>query len=92
MNRWDLVVLVYAGRDAKIVDSLRRALRPGGMVVLECFHTDTAPAIGSTPAELSALFKDGFTTLRNEVVVEESDWGCRCGVPERLVRFAAVRL
>ena len=38
-NKWDLIVLSYAGgRD--YADRVMRALRPGGLVVLEAFHMD----------------------------------------------------
>ncbi|WP_201985653.1 class I SAM-dependent methyltransferase [Hymenobacter rubidus] len=38
-NKWDLIVLSYAGgRD--YADRVMRALKPGGIVVLEAFHMD----------------------------------------------------
>jgi hypothetical protein len=91
VDRWDLVVLVYSGCDAKLVASLRRALRRGGLVVFEGFHKDAASEIGWATGEIRALFKDGFTVLRDEVVDEVSDWGNQ-RTSDKLVRFAARRL
>jgi SAM-dependent methyltransferase len=88
--RWDLVLLIYMGGDAKLVSSLRRALKPGGLVVSERFHRDSVPAIGTDPAELAALFADGFEIVRNEVVEDLSDWGSK-RAPHKLVRFVARR-
>ena len=94
VDKWDLVALIYARAscDTRRVDSLRRSVRRGGLVVLEGFHKDTVPGIGCGTGELSALFKDGFTILRDEVVEDVSDWGDQRGVPDKLVRFAAERL
>ncbi len=88
------MALIYARAscDAKRVDSVRKSLRRGGLVVLEGFHKDSAPGIGCGTGELSALFKEGFTLVRDEVVDDVSDWGDQRGVPQKLVRFAAEKL
>jgi protein-L-isoaspartate O-methyltransferase len=88
--RWDLVALIYMGCDAKLVSSLRRSLKPGGLVVSERFHRDAVSAIGTDPAELAALFADGFEIMRNETVEDMSDWGNQ-RVAQKLVKFVARR-
>jgi len=86
VEKWDLVVLTYAsGNDAAI----RKALKPGGLVVGEWFHKDAVPSIGTDTAEVAALFKDGFSVVRNDVVQDVSDWGWKERVPQKLIRFAA---
>jgi SAM-dependent methyltransferase len=86
VEKWDLVVLIYAGSDEGVV---WRSLKRGGLVVSERAHKDSVPAIGVETGELSALYKDGFTILRDDVVEDVSDWGWRDRVPMKLVRFAA---
>jgi hypothetical protein len=66
-------------------------LKRGGLVVVEGFHKDAVPAIGIETGALSAMFKDGFTILRDEVVDDVSDWGNQQNVTQKLVRFAAER-
>jgi SAM-dependent methyltransferase len=39
--KWDLIVLSYAG-GREYADQVKKALRPGGLVVLEGFHSDAA--------------------------------------------------
>jgi SAM-dependent methyltransferase len=97
-GKWDLVTFIYAagcprarehGCDETTVDKVRRALKTGGLVVVAGYHKDEAPGIGFGTGELAALFKDGFTVLRDEVVDEPSDWGNQRGLSEKMVRFAA---
>jgi hypothetical protein len=85
VEKWDLVVLIYASSDPA---TLRRALKPGGLIVGES-HKDSVPSIGTDTAEVPALVKDGFTVLRNEVVEDVSDWGWKARIPQKLIRFAA---
>jgi SAM-dependent methyltransferase len=89
VDKWDLVALIYAGCDAKLVATLRTSLKRAGIVVIEGFHKDAAPPIGFATGELASLFKDGFTIVRDDVVEEESDWGLRNGVREKLIHFVA---
>lgn len=91
-DRWDLVALIYAGCDAKLVTKLRTAMKRGGLVVIEGFHRDSAPAIGIATGQLATFFEDGFKIVRDEVVEEESDWGLRNGAREKLVHFVAEKL
>jgi SAM-dependent methyltransferase len=90
-EKWDLIALIYAGCDDKRARAVRAALRPGGIVVVEGFHHDAAPAIGFATGALAVMFNDGFTILRDETVDAVSDWGMRDGSKTKLVRFAAER-
>jgi len=86
VEKWDLALLIYSsGNEA----SLRRAMKPGGLIVGEWFHKGSVPQLGTDTAEVAARFKDGFTILRNEVVEDVSDWGWKERVPQKLIRFAA---
>ena len=42
-SQWDLIVLSYVGA-REYVEKVTRALRPGGMVVVEAFHRDATKA------------------------------------------------
>lgn len=89
---WDLIVLSYVGgRD--YVDKVLRALRPGGMVVLEGFHRDATKtqSIGGAVVfdtnELLQLFA-GLRIVRYEDTIAVGDFGM---VDTRVVRLAAVK-
>ena len=85
VEKWDLVVMTYAGCcDARRVETLRTSMKRGGLLVAE--------EVAGDKEELRGLFKDGFTVVRDEIVVGLSDWGSRGGrdvVPRKLIRFAA---
>jgi 2-polyprenyl-3-methyl-5-hydroxy-6-metoxy-1,4-benzoquinol methylase len=49
-ERWDLVVLSYV-TVREWVDTIHRALRPGGLVVLEAFHEDATENRSIAPAD-----------------------------------------
>jgi SAM-dependent methyltransferase len=91
-SRWDLIVLSYVGARG-IHDKVQRALRPGGIVVLEAFHRDAARgrSIGSgvvfDSGELPALFRD-LRIVRYEEPVATADFGQD---RVRLVRLCAER-
>jgi SAM-dependent methyltransferase len=88
VEKWDLVVLTYAGCEPA---TLRRAMKPGGLIVGEWFHKDSEPHIGTDTVEVEASFKEGFSILRNEVVEDVSDWGWEKRLPQKLIRFVALR-
>ena len=81
--RWDLIVLSYAGgRD--YAERVKKALRPGGLLVLEAFHTDAAQAslgaIGPDvlfgPDELKQLYAGvGLQIIRYEEPLGVADFG-----------------
>lgn len=88
-NKWDLVTLIYAGDDAKLVERIKPGVRKGGLVVVEYFHGDATKGTGIggfTGGQLAAAFKDGWTIVRDEVVEDTADWGLR---KSKLVRFVA---
>ena len=88
-ERWDLIVLAYV--DAKaMAPRVARALRPGGVVVVEDRHVDTRrvwPAGTFADNELLALFP-GLRVVRYEDAWARPDWSAK-QVDERLVRLAA---
>jgi SAM-dependent methyltransferase len=90
--RWDLIVLSYVGaRD--YVPLVLRALRPGGMVVVEGFHRDatTTRSIGGGVVfdtnELLKLFA-GLRVVRYEDTDAVADFGLDA---TRVVRLAATK-
>jgi SAM-dependent methyltransferase len=90
--QWDLIVLSYVG-GRQYVQHVRRALRPGGMLVVEAFHRDatkTRPVGGAVvfdSNELLTLFGD-LRVVRYEDTLAVGDFGL---VDTRVVRLAAVK-
>ena len=89
-NKWDLIVLSYVStRDS--VGKISRALKPGGIVVLEAFHRDATRGrpIGSgvvyDSGELPALFRE-LRVVRYEEPMAVGDFGQE---RVRLVRLCA---
>ena len=91
-SQWDLIVLSYVGA-REVVDEVTRALRPGGMVIVEAFHRDATKAgpIGSAVVfdtnELLRLFAS-LRVVRYEDAEAVGDFGQK---PTRVVRLAAVK-
>jgi SAM-dependent methyltransferase len=88
-NQWDLIVLTYEPVK-QIASKVEKALRPGGLVVVEDRHLDTRrvwPAGTFGDNELLALFRS-LRVLRYEDLWARPDWSAR-GIDERLVRLAA---
>lgn len=88
-NQWDLIVLSYAGC-SQLAQQVEKALKPGGILVEEAFHTDALKTmrIGGSlckPGELPHAFQ-GLRVLRYEEPVAKPDFAPR---PARVVRFAA---
>ena len=76
-NRWDLIVLSYAGC-SQIARQVEKALKPGGILVEEAFHTDALQTmkIGGSlckPGELPSAFQ-GLRVLRYEEPVAKPDF------------------
>jgi SAM-dependent methyltransferase len=78
-NRWDLILISYVGaRD--VADRVVRALRPGGIVVVEAFHRDVTRnnSVGGGVVfdsnELLQLFP-GLRVLRYEDLETKTDFG-----------------
>jgi len=89
-NQWDLVTMIYAGNDLKLVERIKPSLKKGGLFVTEYFARESevagTGAGGWDDAALTAAFKDGFDIVRNDVVDDISDYGLR---KTKLVRFVA---
>jgi SAM-dependent methyltransferase len=91
-SKWDLIVLSYVGA-RELVANVTRALRPGGMVVIEGFHRDATKAhpIGAAVVfdtnELLQLFA-GLRVVRYEDTGAVGDFGLE---ETRVVRLAAIK-
>lgn len=88
-NRYDLILLSYAGC-AENAERVQKALKPGGILVVEAFHKDSLKAmkIGGSicgTGELPHAFQ-GLRTLHYEEPVAQPDWAQK---PGRVVRFLA---
>ncbi len=88
-NRWDLILLSYAGCTGGVVEKVEKGLKPGGIVVIEAFHEDAARKFrigGSICAtgEPPHAFQ-GLRTIHYEEPVAMPDFGPQ---PMRLVRYA----
>jgi SAM-dependent methyltransferase len=92
-NRWELVTMIYAGDDAKLVERIKPSLKKGGLFVLEYFHKESdaakAGAGGWETGALAKLFADGFRIVRDDVVDDIADYSLR---QQKLVRFVAEKL
>jgi SAM-dependent methyltransferase len=93
-ERWDLVTMIYAGADPKLLARVQTSIKKGGLFVTEYFHKDSdfakSGAGGWDPAQLEAAFKDGWKILRDDSVDDHADWaGQRIS---KLVRFVAQKL
>lgn len=88
-DRWDLILLSYAG-GGQLVEKVQRALRPGGILVVEAFHEDALKTLrigGSLfgTGVLPHIFQ-GLRSIRYEEPVDQPDFAPQ---PVRLVRFCA---
>jgi SAM-dependent methyltransferase len=92
-DRWDLIVLSYVGA-REYASNVVRALRPGGMVVVEAFHRDATKtrSIGGAVVfdtnELLELF-GALRVVRYEDTESVADFGGKAQTP--VVRLAAVK-
>ncbi|MDZ4797831.1 MAG: class I SAM-dependent methyltransferase [Bryobacteraceae bacterium] len=89
-NRWDLILISYAGgRD--LTEKVTRALRPGGVLIITGFHRDATKgrSIGGgvvfDTGELPSLFPK-LRVLRYEEPIGRADFGME---RVRLVNYAA---
>lgn len=90
-NRWDLIVLSYAGAGPS-AERIERALKPGGILVAEAFHEDALKLLrvgGSLfkTGELPHLFPE-LRTVRYEEPIAKPDFAPK---PVRVVRFCALK-
>jgi|SRR5579872_2386837 len=90
-SQWDLIVFCYVPL-MNLAGRVERGLRPGGIVLVEDFHRDTArlrllPA-GLGDNELLQTFR-GLRVLHYEDVVARQEWGAQLVDANRIVRLAA---
>jgi len=91
-EQWDLIVLSYVSA-REWIDTIRRALRPGGLVILEAFHEDATKnaSIGRGVVygtnELLERFS-GFRILHYEDTTASADFGRG---ETRVVRLLAMK-
>jgi 2-polyprenyl-3-methyl-5-hydroxy-6-metoxy-1,4-benzoquinol methylase len=84
-DQWDLILIIYA-IEKRSVYRVAQALKPGGIVVIEGGHQETAGAsFEYATNELLHIF-DGFRILRYEDKAGSYDWGDET---IRLVRLVA---
>jgi len=90
VDRWDLVAMIYAGADPRLVERLQRSIKRGGLFVLEFFADDGEPTRfthgGWPTGALARLFAGNWQILRDEVVEDVADWGLK---KAKLQRFVA---
>jgi SAM-dependent methyltransferase len=90
-GRWDLILVSYAG-GREMPEVLARALKPGGVLVIEGFHRDATKgnSIGGgvvfDTAELPSLYRQ-LRVVRYEEPITEADFGGRV----RVVRYCGER-
>jgi len=91
-SRWDMIVLSYVGA-REMPDVIQRALKPGGVVVVEAFHRDATKgssiggAVVFDTGELPALFPH-LRVVRYEEPMATADFGLD---KVRLVRYCGER-
>ena len=91
-RRWDLILLSYVG-GREMPDVLQRALKPGGVLVIEGFHRDATKggsiggAVVFDTGELPALFPQ-LRVVRYEEPFADADFG---QIKVRLVRYCGER-
>ncbi len=86
-DRWDLATMLYAGTSKDWIARLKKAIKPGGMIVVEFFHDDPEDPYdgGFATGELAKQFS-GWKIIRHEVVDDVADWGRK---KQSMVRFVA---
>jgi SAM-dependent methyltransferase len=90
--RWDLILLSYVGGRG-LTDTIQRALKPGGVLVIEGFHRDATKngpiggAVVFDTGELPPLFPQ-LRVVRYEEPLADADFG---QMKVRLVRYCAER-
>lgn len=84
-EQWDLIALLYP-IEKRSVYRIRQALKPGGIVIVECSHKEAGNAqFEYETNELLEIFK-GFRIRKYEDTVAEHEWARK---PLRMVRLIA---
>jgi hypothetical protein len=82
--------MIYADADPKMVERVKPSLKRGGLLVIEVFHAEATGGTrsgGFATGQLAAMFRDGFTIVRDDIAEGHADWGPPSAV--KLVRFVA---
>jgi len=90
VETWDLITMIYAGSSTHDLERAKRAMRPGGLFVLEFFeknHNEGGAGMGTDREALDAHFAD-WDIVVSESVNAPADWGAP-GETYDIVRFAA---
>jgi SAM-dependent methyltransferase len=91
--QWDLIVFSYVPL-GDLAERVEQGLKPGGIVLVENFHRDTAKLRllygGFGDNELLQVFH-AFRILHYEDVLRRQDWGAQLVDANRIVRLAAQR-
>jgi SAM-dependent methyltransferase len=72
-EQWDLIAILYP-IEKRSVYRVRQALRPGGIVVVECSHKEGANAPFEYDTEELPRIFDGFRILKYQDRVDEHEW------------------
>jgi SAM-dependent methyltransferase len=83
--KYDLVSMLYAGADPKLIAKAQAALKPGGTFVYEYFAAGVGSMEGAKPGELAKLFA-GYDIAVDEQVDDVPDWAL---ARAKLQRFVA---
>ena len=90
-QQWDLIVFSYFFPQS-VLPKVWEALKPGGLILVEGFHIDTARVRplggGYHNNELLQVLKD-YRMLVYEDVQDRQEWGIPYGATNRLVRVLA---
>jgi tellurite methyltransferase len=91
--KWDLITVIYFNPAVKILDTLKRAVKPGGLIVIEgqgSEHVGDGPPAATRyrPNQLLLAFKD-WRILDYEDGKFDCDWSP--GAPTHVVRLMARR-
>lgn len=86
--RWDLVTMIYAGRDVELVKRIAPSIKRGGRFVLEYFADNLPETAGFKPGQLAQLFGPDFEIVKDETVDDVPDWAMNRA---KLSRFVARR-
>lgn len=76
-DKWDLVTLIYAGDDSKLIERIKPSIKKGGLFVVEFFSKDATAGTGIggfAPGALAKQF-DGWLIITDVVVDDIADWG-----------------
>lgn len=87
--KWDLVTMIYAGADEKLVARAQASVKQGGLFIAEYFHADATAGVGIggfRSGQLAKAFASGWTVITDDVVEDTADFSLR---KTKLVRFTA---